>query len=91
MMEHFKTTNLVLGDIQKLVRGEDARPSGGLPDVLASAYTAPYNNGLLRVTIGDAYICFVRYPKSGLPIIESINTFGASSHCDSPHFKDHQR
>ena len=42
-----------------------------------------------KVTGGDAYICFVRYPKDGsLPIIESVNTFGASMHPDSPHFKD---
>ena len=88
MVQYFKTTNLVLGDIQKAVRGEDARPAGGLPDVLAAAYTQPYKNGLLKVTTGDAYICFVRYPKNGLPIIESVNTFGSSNHPDSPHYKD---
>ncbi|MDB5278465.1 MAG: peptidase penicillin amidase [Ferruginibacter sp.] len=88
MMQHFKRTDLVLGDIQKLVRGEDARPASGLPDVLAAAYTSPYKNGIVKITIGDAYICFVRYPKTGLPVIESVNTFGASSHADSPHYKD---
>ena len=88
MMQYFKTTSLVLGDIQKLVRGEEARPAGGLPDVLASAYTVPYKDGMLKVTTGDAYICFVRYPKTGLPIIESVNTFGSSSHPDSQHYKD---
>jgi acyl-homoserine-lactone acylase len=88
MMQHFKNTDLVLGDIEKLVRGEDARPASGLPDVLAAAYTSPYKNGLLKITTGDAYICFVRYPKNGLPLIESVNTFGASSHSDSPHYKD---
>ena len=88
MMQYFKTTDLVLGDIQKAVRGEDARPAGGLPDVLAAAYTRPYKNGMLKVTTGDAYICFVRYPKNGLPIIESVNTFGSSNHPASPHYKD---
>ncbi|MBC7509155.1 MAG: penicillin acylase family protein [Ferruginibacter sp.] len=88
MMQYFKTTDLVLGDIQKAVRGEDARPAGGLPDVLAAAYTQPYKNGMLKVTTGDAYICFVRYPKNGLPIIESVNTFGSSNHPGSPHYKD---
>jgi len=34
------------------------------------------------------YICFVRYPKNGLPIIESVNTFGASTHPESRHYKD---
>ncbi|HMH24289.1 MAG TPA: penicillin acylase family protein [Puia sp.] len=88
MEEHFHRTGLSLGDIQKLVRGDDARPAWGLPDVLAAAYTSPYRDGMLKVTSGDAYICFVRYPKNGLPIIESINTFGASSHPGSPHYKD---
>jgi acyl-homoserine-lactone acylase len=56
--------------------------------VLAASYTAPYKEGMLKVISGDAYICFVRYPKSGLPLIESINAFGASTHPDSPHFND---
>lgn len=89
MMQYFGKTELVLGDIQKLVRGEDARPAWGLPDVLTAAYTEPYKNGLFKVVSGDAYICFVRYPKDGsLPKIESVNTFGASMHPDSPHYKD---
>lgn len=89
MMQHFGKTDLVLGDIQKLVRGNDARPAWGLPDVLAATYTAPYKDGMRKVNSGDAYICFVRYPKDGsLPIIESVNTFGASMHPDSPHYKD---
>lgn len=88
MMKYFGRTGLVLGDIQKLVRGDDARPAAGLPDVLASAYSAPYKDGQRKIVSGDAYICFVRYPKNGLPIIESVNTFGASSHPGSPHYKD---
>ncbi|RYY09252.1 MAG: acylase, partial [Chitinophagaceae bacterium] len=88
MMKHFKKTDLTLGELQKLVRGDDARPAWGLPDVLTAEYSAPYRNGLRRVTSGDAYICFVRYPKDGLPIIESVNTFGASSNPSSPHYKD---
>jgi acyl-homoserine-lactone acylase len=88
MIEHFGKTDLMLGDIQKLVRGDEARPAWGLPDVLTAAYTVPYKNGMKKISSGDAYICFVRYPKNGLPLIESVNTFGASSHPDSPHYKD---
>jgi acyl-homoserine-lactone acylase len=89
MMQYFGKTDLVLGDVQKLVRGNDARPAWGLPDVLTAAYTEPYKDGMRKVVSGDAYICFVRYPKNGsLPIIESVNTFGASMHPDSPHYKD---
>lgn len=88
LQQYFGKTDLVLGDIQKLVRGDDARPAWGLPDVLTAAYTEPYKNGMLKVNSGDAYICFVRYPKNGLPVIESVNTFGASMHPSSPHYKD---
>ena len=90
MMKYFGTTDLVLGDIQKLVRGDDIRPASGLPDVLAAAYTEPYKKGLRRIVSGDAYICFVRYPRNGLPLIESVNTFGASAHPASPHYKDQE-
>ena len=89
MMKHFGKTDLILGDVQKLVRGNDVRPAWGFPDVLCPSFSEPYINGMRKVTGGDAYICFVRYPKDGsLPKIESINTFGASMNPASPHFKD---
>ncbi len=89
MMKHFGRTGLALGEIQKLVRGDDARPAWGLPDVLTAAGSEPYKDGLRKISYGDAYICFVRYPKDGsLPRIESINTFGASMDPGSPHYKD---
>ena len=70
------------------MRGDEIRPAWGLPDLLTAAYTDPYKNGMRKVVSGDAYICFVRYPKNGLPVIESINTFGSSMHPCSPHYKD---
>lgn len=89
MMKYFGKTGITLGDVQKLVRGNEERPAWGLPDLLTASFTEPYKEGLLKVTGGDAYICFVRYPKDGsLPKIESVNTFGASMHPESPHFKD---
>lgn len=91
MMFHFGRPDIELGEIQKLVRGTDARPAWGLPDVLSAAYTAPYKNGIRKIISGDAYICFVRYPKTGLPIIESVNTFGASMDPRSPHYKDQMK
>jgi acyl-homoserine-lactone acylase len=85
---HFAGHNVELGKIQLLVRGKDEKPAWGLPDVLTAAYTATYQNGRRKVVSGDAYICFVRYPKTGLPIIESVNTFGASMDPNSKHYKD---
>jgi len=92
MIQHFGKTDLMLGDIQKLVRGDDARPAWGLPDLLTAAYTEPYKDGMRKINSGDAYICFVRYQKNGgLPLIESVNTFGSSMHPDSPHYKDQMK
>jgi acyl-homoserine-lactone acylase len=88
MIRYFKTTDLTLGDIQKVVRGSDVRPIWGIPDVLTAQNSVPYKNGMRRINSGDAYICFVRYPKDRLPIIESINIFGASNKPGSPHYKD---
>lgn len=89
MIKNFGKTDLALGDVQKLVRGDDALPAWGFPDVLTPSFSEPWKNGMRKVTGGDAYICFVRYPKNGdLPKIESVNTFGASMNPSSPHFKD---
>ena len=88
MLQYFGKTDLALGDIQKLVRGDDARPAWGIPDVLTAAFSAPYRNGMRKVTSGEAYICLVRYPKNAPPLIETINTFGSSSDPASPHYKD---
>ena len=88
---NFNTIEPTLGDVQKLVRGNYMLPAPGLPDMLAATYASPYLNGQLKVTSGDAYICLVRYPKNGLPVIESVNTFGSSSHPKSPHFSDQMK
>lgn len=89
LQTHFHTIDLTLGDMQKLVRGNQYWPQAGMPDVLAAVNSTPWKNGLRRMEGGDAYIGFVRFPKDGsLPLIETINTFGASSHPSSPHFAD---
>ncbi|HKO80270.1 MAG TPA: penicillin acylase family protein, partial [Chitinophagaceae bacterium] len=88
MMKYFGRTDLTLGEIQKLVRGNDVRSAWGIPDVLTSTFSSSYINGMRKVVSGEAYICLVRYPENGLPIIETVNTFGASSNPASPHYKD---
>jgi acyl-homoserine-lactone acylase len=87
MLEQFGRTDLKLGDVQKLVRGEKAIPLPGLPDVLAPMYAIPYQNGMWKGNQGDAYIELVRFTKDG-PMIESINAYGASSKPGSPHYTD---
>jgi acyl-homoserine-lactone acylase len=89
LMKNFGTIDLVLGDVQKLVRGKEEWPQGGMPDVLSAVMSKNHENGKKRMVSGDAYIGFVKFPKDGsLPLIETVNTFGASSNPDSPHFAD---
>ena len=88
MLKTFGKTDLKLGDIQKLVRGDKELPQGGLPDVLAPMRSVPYKNGMVKGVHGDGYVELVRFPKEGLPIIESVNAYGASSKQDSPHYTD---
>ena len=89
LMKNFDTIDLVLGDVQKLVRGKEEWPQGGMPDVLSAVMSKNHENGKKKMVSGDAYIGFVKFPKDGsLPIIETVNTFGASSNPDSPHFAD---
>lgn len=87
MLKDFGKTQLALGDIQKLVRGNKELPMPGLPDVLAPMYSVPYKNGMLKGTQGDAYVELVRFTKNG-PVIETINTYGASSKPGSAHYTD---
>jgi acyl-homoserine-lactone acylase len=89
LMKNFGTLDVSLGDLQRLQRGQEDWPQGGMPDVLAAVMTKPYIDGKRSMTSGDAYIGFVKFPKGGgLPLIETVNTFGASSDPNSTHFAD---
>lgn len=88
MQNNFGRTDIVLGDLQKLVRGDKDWPLGGLPDQLSPQWTAPYKNGTLKSIGGDGLIMFVRFTKGGLPQIETINMYGASARPGNKHFDD---
>jgi acyl-homoserine-lactone acylase len=88
MQENFGRTDLVLGDIQKLVRGDKDYPLSGFPDLLSPQWTEKYKTGELKSIGGDGYIEFVRFVKNGLPQIESVNMYGASAHPGNKHFDD---
>jgi acyl-homoserine-lactone acylase len=88
MQSNFGKTDIALGDLQKLVRGEKEFPLGGFPDLLSPQWTAPYKNGKLQSIGGDGLIMFVRFTKEGLPKIETINMYGASARPGDKHFDD---
>ncbi len=87
-LKNFGKADPTLGEVQKLVRGDRELPVAGLPDVISATYTEPYRDGRRRATQGESYIELVRFPKTGLPVIETVNCYGASNHADSPHFSD---
>ena len=88
MINNFGNTDISLGDLQKLVRGEKDWPLGGLPDLLSPQWTEKYKAGRLKSVGGDGLVMFVRFPKEGLPIIETMNMYGASAKAGSKHFDD---
>ena len=89
LMKHYGKLDVKLGEFQRLVRGQEDWPQAGMPDVLAAVQTEAWGESKRKMNSGDAYIGFVKFPKNGgLPLIETVNTFGASSHPESKHFAD---
>ncbi len=88
LLKHFGRTDIRLGDYQKHVRGSKELPIWGIPDVLASIYAKPYTRGRVQSSQGESYIALVKFPKAGLPEIETVNCYGASNHPESPHYTD---
>jgi acyl-homoserine-lactone acylase len=84
---HFGKELIGLGEYQKLIRGDKILPIWGIDDVLTTIRSTPWENGMRKATQGESYILMVKF-GDGLPIIESINVYGASNRADSPHFAD---
>ena len=87
MIKHFKTTSVKLGDFQKLVRGSKEIPIFGMPDVITAMNASKYKEGKVQVTHGESYIQLVKFSSEGTKI-ESVISYGASDHADSPHYND---
>lgn len=88
LVKHFGKVSVTLGEIQKLIRGNQSWALWGLPDQLSPQWTSPLQNGIKKSIGGDGYIMFIRFPKEGLPQIETVNMYGASAVPGSPHFND---
>ena len=88
MMKYFKRDDLVLGDVQKLVRGNKEYPLWGFPDLLSPQWTKKYKDGKLKSVGGDGLIMFIRFAKDRLPQIETVNMYGASARPGNKHFDD---
>lgn len=87
LLKHFNTTEVKLGDYQKLVRGNKELPIFGLPDVITAMSSRPYKDGKVKVVSGESYIELIRFTDMG-PEIESVISYGSSDHPDSKHYDD---
>ncbi|TAD81978.1 MAG: acylase [Bacteroidetes bacterium] len=87
-IKHFGKTGVTLGEYQRLIRGNKSLPVWGMPDVLTAMWATATADGRRRVVGGDGYVAFVRFGKTGLPQIESINCYGASAKPSSKHYAD---
>uniref|UniRef100_UPI00258783F3 penicillin acylase family protein n=1 Tax=Algoriphagus sp. TaxID=1872435 RepID=UPI00258783F3 len=84
---HFGKELVPLGEYQRLVRGEKSLPIWGLDDVLAAIRSTPWEKGRRKAVQGESYMLMARFGE-GLPILKSINVYGASNRPDSPHYAD---
>ena len=87
LLANFGRTNVVLGEYQKLVRGNKEVALPGIPDVISAMRSGPFENGKVKGEQGESYIELVRFTPQG-PEIESVNCFGASNRPNSPHYAD---
>ncbi|MGB0366580.1 MAG: penicillin acylase family protein [Flavobacteriaceae bacterium] len=87
MLKHFGSTEVALGDYQKLVRGKKELPVFGMNDVVTAMSSVPYKDGKVKVVAGESYIELVKFTPEG-PEIESVISYGSSDHPDSPHYGD---
>jgi acyl-homoserine-lactone acylase len=85
---YFGKTGVTLGEYQQLVRGSKRLPVWGMPDVLTAMWATATPDGRRNVVGGDGYIAFARFGKTGLPLLETINCFGASAKASSKHYTD---
>jgi len=89
MLKHYGTTDVALGDIQRLVRGSVSLPTGGMREVSRAADSKfiKKSKGIYAVKGGDGYMQLNRYSNAGVEIL-SVSPYGASAHSFSPHYTD---
>ena len=87
MVKNFGKVDILLGDLQRHVRGELSLPVSGLIDMIAPTYVSKYKGGTYRSVSGESYIMLVKYSKSNIDI-ETVLPYGNSNNSTSPHYTD---
>ena len=87
LIKNFGRVDILLGDLQKHVRGDIELPVSGLIDMIAPTYVVSYKDGTYRSVSGESYIMLVKYSKSDVEI-ETVLPYGNSNDSSSPHYTD---
>ena len=87
LVKNFGRVDILLGDLQKHVRGDIELPVSGLIDMIAPTYVVSYKDGTYRSVSGESYIMLVKYSKSDIEI-ETVLPYGNSNDSSSPHYTD---
>lgn len=90
MNRHFKSQDIVLGDFQKLVRGDKNIPIWGLPDVVTAMHGAPFKDGRYRITNGESYIALIQF-REDKTHYQSVISYGNSNRKSSLHYDDQMK
>lgn len=87
LLTNFGKTDIVLGEYQKLARGNKQVALSGIPDVISAMRSVSFENGKIKGEQGESYIELVKFTRKG-PEIETINCYGASNNPTSQHYAD---
>ena len=87
LVKNFGRVDILLGDLQKHVRGDIELPVSGLIDMIAPTYVVSHKDGTYRSISGESYIMLVKYSKSDIEI-ETVLPYGNSNDSSSPHYTD---
>jgi acyl-homoserine-lactone acylase len=88
LITNFGKTDITLGEVQKLVRGDKELAVSGMADVLRAMYCVPHTMGKRKGYQGESYISLVKFKKGQMPEIESVINYGASNHPENKHYGD---
>ncbi len=88
LLNKFNTTDVALGQIQRLMRGDKSYPISGLSEVPRAVDTKfDKKSAVYKMTAGDGYMQFVKFGKDGVDI-HTVSPFGASTDPESKHYTD---
>ncbi len=87
LIKNFGRLEVLLGELQRHVRGDISLPVSGLIDMIAPTYVVSYKNGTFRSISGESYIMLVKYSESNVEI-ETVLPYGNSNNPSSPHYSD---